>query len=623
MKNARCPVVATCTVSRDADGARCGVLATKLGCPRYFQLPFCSDESLESLLAARAPGDAWREVRAHVAALADGDARKALVLLDAALLADGPVRGRGRFHNSRSCRTVVSLARRRTAVHHIHLTTYRASKGRRVLVHVARCDAGYALIDGRRVAFDQITHVGGRLQAFVDIPKARPAQRFEAIVVVRSDGARSDAVAFGALVAYEAEDLVEEEDGAPRGRLRRHAGASDDEDEAVPESPSAKDCNVAEVSPENAAPSPRKKPRRRVVVDDDEEEDAPAADAADPLPAPDAPAAAPVPATPPVVVTQAGGPYGDRTHACQPHRPRRRPLWRPNPRPRRRRGRRRRAYDRRLRRHRARGGRGARRGAVRRRRLPLRRRRRAPRRRRRHAGRAARRRAALCYGGSAAVDRRRPRRGGAGRVDLLVAAPTPNDRPRERHRDAAMSARRAAPSATRFTPPRLGPEPALDYAPALRAIFGGEAAREATLPAAASRARGRAALGVGARVCVRRRDDATSCPPSSPFLHDYNKHRFIIATTHVTPVATLRCARSSRPRAHQARRQTLPSAPATAGGSRDGVETGTGGTPGGGGEPGPTAGDDARADDQRTAPAVVPLDGRLGLCLALDVVSEE
>ena len=65
-------------------------MATKLGCPRYFQLPFCSDESLESLLAARAPGDAWREVRAHVAALADGDARKALVLLDAALLDDGP-----------------------------------------------------------------------------------------------------------------------------------------------------------------------------------------------------------------------------------------------------------------------------------------------------------------------------------------------------------------------------------------------------------------------------------------------------------------------------------------------------------------------------------------------------
>ena len=56
-----------------------------------------------------------------------------------------------------------------------------------MLIHVARCDDGYALIDGRRVAFDQITHVGGRLQAFVDIPKARPAQRFEAIVVVRSD----------------------------------------------------------------------------------------------------------------------------------------------------------------------------------------------------------------------------------------------------------------------------------------------------------------------------------------------------------------------------------------------------------------------------------------------------
>ena len=198
-----------------------------------------------------------------------------------------------------------------------------------MLLHVARCDAGYALIDGRRVAFDSVTHAGGRLQAFVEVPPARPAQRFEAVVVVRSDGARSDAVAFGALVAYEAEELEDEEDGAPRGRLRRHAGASDDEDEAVPESPSAKDGVVAEVSPENA-PSPRKKPRRRVAVDDDEEEeeDAPAADAADPLPAPDAPAAAPVPATPPVVVTPPEAIAAMETEPAAPSAPWAPPAWR-------------------------------------------------------------------------------------------------------------------------------------------------------------------------------------------------------------------------------------------------------------------------------------------------------
>ena len=62
-------------------------------------------------------------------------------------------------------------------------------------------------------------------------------------------------------------------------------------------------------------------------------------------------------------------------------------------------------------------------------------------------------------------------------LDLLVAAPTPAP-VRERHRDALYAARCAVGDA--LAPPRLGPEPALDYAPALRAIFGGEAAREAT-----------------------------------------------------------------------------------------------------------------------------------------------
>ena len=350
-----------------------------------------------------------------------------------------------------------------------------------MLVQVARCDAGYALIDGRRVAFDSVTHVNGKLQAFVDIPKARPAQRFEAVVVVRSDGARSHPIAFDALVGYEAEEPEEEDDGAPRGRLRRHAGASDDEDEAVPESPSAKDGVVAEVSPENA-PSPRKKPRRRVAVDDDdeEEEDAPAADAADPLPAPDAPAAAPVPATPPVVTQVAPeAPAAMETEpvvAAEPAAAQGAPMetepaapstpWAPPPRVR------------------------------------------PP-----SAGVDAIEAAAALAEARSAVDAfrsgdaderlvddddtRAARRAGVLRfataaprpstgadraaaslgLDLLVAAPTPAP-VRERHRDALYAARCAV--GDDLAPPRLGPEPALDYAPALRAIFGGEAAREAT-----------------------------------------------------------------------------------------------------------------------------------------------
>ena len=348
-----------------------------------------------------------------------------------------------------------------------------------MLVHVARCDAGYALIDGRRVAFDQITHVGGRLQAFVQVPPARPAQRFEAIVVVRSDGARSDAVAFGALVGYEAEDLVEEEDGAPRGRLRRHAGASDDEDEAVPESPSAKDGVVAEVSPENA-PSPRKKPRRRVAVDDDdEEEDAPAADAADPLPAPDAPAAAPVPATPPVVVTPPEAPAAMETEPTVPAEPaaaQAAPMetepaapsapWAPPPRVRppssdatalaaaAALAEARSAVD------------AFRSGDADERLVDD------------DDTRAARRAGVLRFATAAprpstGADRAAASLG----LDLLVAAPTPAP-VRERHRDALYAARCAV--GDDLAPPRLGPEPALDYAPALRAIFGGEAAREAT-----------------------------------------------------------------------------------------------------------------------------------------------
>ncbi len=344
-----------------------------------------------------------------------------------------------------------------------------------MLIHVARCDAGYALIDGRRVAFDQITHVGGRLQAFVDVPPARPAQRFEAIVVVRSDGTRSDAVAFGALVGYEAEEPDDqEEDGAPRGRLRRHAGASDDED--VPESPSAKDGVVAEVSPENAAPSPRQKPRRRVVVDDDdEEEDAPAADAADPLPAPDAPAAAPVPATPPVVVTQAAPMETEPTVSATPAAPEA-PMetepaapsapWAPPPRVRppssdatalaaaAALAEARSAVD------------AFRSGDADERLVDD------------DDTRAARRAGVLRFATAAprpstGADRAAAALG----VDLLVAAPTPAP-VRERHRDALYAARCAV--GDDLAPPRLGPEPALDYAPALRAIFGGEAAREAT-----------------------------------------------------------------------------------------------------------------------------------------------
>ena len=349
-----------------------------------------------------------------------------------------------------------------------------------MLIHVERLDDGYALIDGRRVAFDQITHVGGRLQAFVQVPPARPAQRFEAIVVVRSDGARSDAVAFGALVAYEAEEPDEEEDGAPRGRLRRHAGASDDEDEAVPESPSANVDNVAEVSPENA-PSPRKKPRRRVAVDDDdEEEDAPAADAADPLPAPDAPAAAPVPATPPVVVTPPEAPAAMETEppvaAAEPAAAQAAPMetepaapsapWAPPPRVRppssdatalaaaAALAEARSAVD------------AFRSGDADERLVDD------------DDTRAARRAGVLRFATAAprpstGADRAAASLG----LDLLVAAPTPAP-VRERHRDALYAARCAV--GDDLAPPRLGPEPALDYAPALRAIFGGEAAREAT-----------------------------------------------------------------------------------------------------------------------------------------------
>ena len=55
--------------------------------------------------------------------------------------------------------------------------------------------------------------------------------------------------------------------------------------------------------------------------------------------------------------------------------------------------------------------------------------------------------------------------------------------------------------------------------------------------------------------------------------------------------------------------------------SRDGVD-GHGRDAGRGRQAGAAAGDDARADDQRTAPAVVPLDGRLRLLLALYVVAK-
>ena len=343
-----------------------------------------------------------------------------------------------------------------------------------MLLHVERLDDGYALIDGRRVAFDSVTHVGGRLQAFVQVPPARPAQRFEAIVVVRSDGARSHPIAFDALVAYEAEELEEEEDGAPRGRLRRHAGASDDEDEAVPESPSAKDGVVAEVSPENA-PSPRKKPRRRVAVDDDEEEEVPATDAADPLPAPDAPAAAPVPATPPVVVTPPEAPAAMETEPTVPAT-QAAPMetepaapsapWAPPPRVRppssdatalaaaAALAEARSAVD------------AFRSGDADERLVDD------------DDTRAARRAGVLRFAAAApwpstGADRAAASLG----LDLLVAAPTPAP-VRERHRDALYAARCAV--GDDLAPPRLGPEPALDYAPALRAIFGGEAAREAT-----------------------------------------------------------------------------------------------------------------------------------------------
>ena len=327
VKNARCPVVATCTVSRDADGARCGVLATKLGCPRYFQLPFCSDESLESLLAARAPGDSWKEVRAHVAALADGDARKALVLLDAALLDDGPASEDEVA--STTPEAIEPWCPRTTSnlLHQHHLTSNRPK--RRPRAHTrGRCTLGARrLTEG--VAFDQITHVGGRLPAFVDIPKARPAQRFEAIVVVRSDGARSDASP-SARSRLRGRGPETRRTGAarPAPAPRRRVGRRG---RSCPRAPRLR-SNVAGCRRENA-PSPGKQSRRRVVVDDDEMRRTPRPTRPTRCPWPDAPAAAPVPATPPVV-TQAA-PMETEPAAAQAA-----PME-TEPRPRRRRGRRR------------------------------------------------------------------------------------------------------------------------------------------------------------------------------------------------------------------------------------------------------------------------------------------
>ena len=236
-------------------------------------------------------------------------------------------------------------------------------------------------------------------------------------------------------------------------------------------------------------PSPRKKPRRRVVVDDDdEEEDAPAADAADPLPAPDAPAAAPVPATPPVVVTQAAPMETEPTVPATPAAPEA-PLetepaapsapWAPPPRVRppssdatalaaaAALAEARSAVD------------AFRSGDADERLVDD------------DDTRAARRAGVLRFATAAprpstGADRAAASLG----VDLLVAAPTPAP-VRERHRDALYAARCAV--GDDLAPPRLGPEPALDYAPALRAIFGGEAAREATFAGRPSRA----ALGVG------------------------------------------------------------------------------------------------------------------------------
>ena len=474
VKNARCPVVATCTVSRDAGGQQCSLLATKLGCPRYFQLPFCADVEVETLLAARAAGDAWAGVRAHIAALADGDARKALVLLEAALLDDG----NGATAEATEaapppepwCPATEPPPPEIQSVEPFLI----ARRGGRVRVRVARCDGGYALINGRRIQLDGVVHVDGLLQAFVDVPAARPAQRYEALVVVRGDGARSDSVAYDALVEYEAEEA---EDEAPRGRLRRHAAAASDDEDAVLESLSAKICDVAEVSPENA-PSPHKKPRRRVVVDEEDEEPAPA-DAADPPPVVTPVEAAPMeaePAAPPAAAPALMEAESAAPPAAAPAPIEAEPTtatsstpWAPLPRAR------------------PRGAPGdaaalAAAAALAEARSAV-----DTFRRRSVDGESllddddtlsARRDVVLRFATAAprpstGADRAASSLG----VDLLVATPTPPII-RERHRDARYAGRCAV--ADGLAPLRLGPEPALDYAPSLRAIFGGEKAREAT-----------------------------------------------------------------------------------------------------------------------------------------------
>ena len=470
VKNARCPVVATCTVSRDAGGQQCSLLATKLGCPRYFQLPFCADVEVETLLAARAAGDAWAGVRAHIAALADGDARKALVLLEAALLDDG----NGATAEATEaapppepwCPATEPPPPEIQSVEPFLIVR----RGGRVRVRVARCDGGYALINGRRLALDGVVHVDGLLQAFVDVPAARPAQRYAALVVVRGDGARADSVAYDALVEYEAEEV---EDEAPRGRLRRHAAAASDDEDAVLESPSAKICDVAEVSPENA-PSPHKKPRRRVVVDEEDEDSAPA-DAADPLPVVTLVEAAPTEAEPmpsgaelAPMEAEPAAPPAPAPMEAEPPTASSAP-WAPP------------------RRARPRGAPGdaaalAAAAALAEARSAV-----DTFRRRSVDGESllddddtlsARRDVVLRFATAAprpstGADRMASSLG----VDLLVATPTPPII-RERHRDARYAGRCAV--ADGLVPPRLDPEPALDYAPSLRAIFGGEKAREAT-----------------------------------------------------------------------------------------------------------------------------------------------
>ena len=97
-------------------------------------------------------------------------------------------------------------------------------------------------------------------------------------------------------------------------------------------------------------------------------------------------------------------------------------------------------------------------------------------------------------------------------LDLLVAAPTPAP-VRERHRDALYAARCAV--GDDLAPPRLGPEPALDYAPALRAIFGGEAAREATFAGRRFTHYLRDARHSASALAFAYAAEDLSCPPSS------------------------------------------------------------------------------------------------------------